>query len=1108
MKKFSTFLAIALCVASAVAQQVTPNLKLVIQTPPPMPNNWSAIVNYDLEKIDAFGATVQAKTIIGSTTSPSLTCSATANNTVFWIGTDLSLWNCSNAGGSYVWSKLNAGTAVTWGSITGTLSSQTDLQSALNAKWNVPTFSNVVALWASGSCSGYLKSDGTCSTPSAAVWGSITGTLSSQTDLQTALNGKWNVPTFASVVALWASGSCTSGYLKYDGTCSTPSGSGSPTILTAGSTIVTVDDSRAYVDNESGSPITVTAYSSTGTSCTLTTSAQTLSSASSIQLYGSGWPAGWLTTNNSQIYPVTSATSTSVVFPCGQAAGSGSLSGSQLHDATNTWPIQLGKFPSVAGVVTPKSQVSYASPGNTTLDHIKTDLTNGVYPSCSGPACYSLIVPTMFDFWAVCSGAESMATYEGNLQSIWASFHSLGYTVIQSGQFPSLSTSVPYVCDATVYAQNVVSLNSWLQGNLKNQVVSGSPSSTQYIDHYVAADSVYNDISQNSNLQSATTGHFGDDLHSMIASQFAEYFATGSDVWKRNTCGFSNNCGPLNGGNTWTGSNFTSGNGVKRGGYLYGTVQDFWGFDNNSQLSHWFADSSHTLTQMGSFGLSTYPQYGLDTWKVNGAGTGVMDETSPQTIRCWSPGVNVPLITPYLSDCDTGLSRKAAGVVALGNGTGYQDTSGALALTGIFGQATAPAGTCTSAQGGMWQLTQDGAITRCPTGGGTWTTFLPGSSPLTTKGDIYVHSTVDTRLPVGPDGDIIYADSTQSTGLRWDLPPSGSFTAGGDLSGTSSSQTVIGLKTVPFCTGYTPTNGQLIQYTTGGTPSPCYNAVTISGGGNVSASGTPSSGDLASWVNATTIKTATATEVNTVIQGLTGCNTSGNVYTPQSGTCVAPGSSSVPYASGYAFFAESSSTLASVTTNSVTLSVGDVLWAFWRSGTNTSTITFTDSKSNTWHTNAINSNGGTLWAGSGYAYVTTGGATTITATPNVSGQFQSLIVVIIKGLGGTGFVNYATGGSASNVSSILTTLSLATTQRTFVVMCTSIGSVSGSFNAFQSIAGVPANLSGFPTSTSNSNMDGACTTAVVYATQASIVGLSSYTTIGTPWDVHVGAFNF
>lgn len=47
------------------------------------------------------------------------------------------------------------------------------------------------------------------------------------------------------------------------------------------------------------------------------------------------------------------------------------------------------------------------------------------------------------------------------------------------------------------------------------------------------------------------------------------------------------------------------------------------------------------------------------------------------------------------------------------------------------------------------------------TGGGS------GSSPLTTKGDIYTFSTTNARLPVGGDNQILTVDSTQSTGLRW-----------------------------------------------------------------------------------------------------------------------------------------------------------------------------------------------------------------------------------------------------------------------------------------------------------------------------------------------------
>jgi hypothetical protein len=58
--------------------------------------------------------------------------------------------------------------------------------------------------------------------------------------------------------------------------------------------------------------------------------------------------------------------------------------------------------------------------------------------------------------------------------------------------------------------------------------------------------------------------------------------------------------------------------------------------------------------------------------------------------------------------------------------------------------------------------------------------------------------------------------------------------AAGSGSGCTTA-TVQGLETVPFCTGYSPSNGQVVEYTTGSSPNPCYSAATPSSGGSIEA---------------------------------------------------------------------------------------------------------------------------------------------------------------------------------------------------------------------------------------------------------------------------------
>jgi hypothetical protein len=51
--------------------------------------------------------------------------------------------------------------------------------------------------------------------------------------------------------------------------------------------------------------------------------------------------------------------------------------------------------------------------------------------------------------------------------------------------------------------------------------------------------------------------------------------------------------------------------------------------------------------------------------------------------------------------------------------------------------------------------------------GSAWVSVGGSTSPLTTKGDLYTYSTTNARLGVGTNGQVLTADSTAATGLKW-----------------------------------------------------------------------------------------------------------------------------------------------------------------------------------------------------------------------------------------------------------------------------------------------------------------------------------------------------
>ncbi len=65
-------------------------------------------------------------------------------------------------------------------------------------------------------------------------------------------------------------------------------------------------------------------------------------------------------------------------------------------------------------------------------------------------------------------------------------------------------------------------------------------------------------------------------------------------------------------------------------------------------------------------------------------------------------------------------------------------------------------------------------LTASSSSAASWQTPVTGfSDPTTTKGDLIVHGTTTTRLGVGGNGQILTADSSQTTGIKWAAPASG-----------------------------------------------------------------------------------------------------------------------------------------------------------------------------------------------------------------------------------------------------------------------------------------------------------------------------------------------
>jgi hypothetical protein len=137
----------------------------------------------------------------------------------------------------------------------------------------------------------------------------------------------------------------------------------------------------------------------------------------------------------------------------------------------------------------------------------------------------------------------------------------------------------------------------------------------------------------------------------------------------------------------------------------------------------------------------------------------------------------------------------------------------------VFASAAARTSAIASPQEGMISFLKDTDTLQFYTGA-AWSNVDTGSSPLTTKGDLYTFSTTNARLAVGTNGQVLTADSTAGTGIKWAAAATSGLTL-------VSSTSVSGAATHSFNNVFTSTYANYRVLITGITSSTAGNDISF-----------------------------------------------------------------------------------------------------------------------------------------------------------------------------------------------------------------------------------------------------------------------------------------